>query len=66
MTINNRYKIGETVYLVTDPEQYARIITGIKVRPGGLLMYELSCAEEASEHYDFEISDKEDKVIKTR
>ena len=62
MVIDNKYEIGAIVYLVTDEEQRARIITFIKILPGGVLSYELSCGHTGSEHYDFEISAEKDLV----
>lgn len=49
------YFIGEAVYLVTDPEQLERIVTGIIFRPSGLL-YSLSYCGNESWHYPCEIS----------
>lgn len=64
MNIQNAFSIGETVYLVTDKDQQKRMVIGIYVRKNGLT-YELSCGQEISYHYDFEMSAKEDVVLKT-
>jgi hypothetical protein len=56
MVINNKYEIKQIVYLITDPDQYPRIITSIKVHDGGELLYETSCGKDSSNHYEFEIS----------
>lgn len=50
------FNIGEIVYLVTDPEQEKRLVTGILLKPGKLVMYELACCEEISYHYNFEMT----------
>jgi hypothetical protein len=55
MNVNNTFKIGQTVYLKTDPEQYEHIITGIMVRTSGLV-YELSFCDKTTDHYEFEIT----------
>ena len=52
-----KYFLGQSVYIRTDMEQYERIITGINIRPTGVV-YVLSFAELESYHYDFEISDE--------
>lgn len=56
MTIKNKFEIGQEVWLKTDPDQYTRIVTEIRITPGAL-MYSLSCSDECSIHFDFEISD---------
>jgi hypothetical protein len=66
MTIKNKYELEEQVYLRTDPDQSVRLVTGIFVKPGNVLLYELSCGDETSDHYDFEISKEEDTVLKTK
>lgn len=66
MTIKNKFNIEDEVYLKTDADQSKRIVTGITIKPGLLLVYELSCGEETTSHYEFEISDEEDKVLKTK
>lgn len=50
------YNIGDYVYLVTDLEQQLRLVTGILLKPGKLVMYELACCEDISYHYGFEIT----------
>lgn len=54
------YVQGDVVFLITDPEQLKRIITGILLKPGKLVMYELSCCEDISYHYSFEITNEKD------
>lgn len=49
------YKLGDIVFLLTDPEQYERIITGILHRPDGIKYY-ISHSTEETIHYDIEIS----------
>lgn len=47
MVISVKHKIGTVVYLLTDEDQKKRIVTGIMVRSGSLVQYELSCGAEA-------------------
>lgn len=56
MVIENKYEIGDTVYLKTDADQLSRIIVGIKIFKQGEIMYELVSGTIQSSHYDFEIS----------
>lgn len=56
MVIENKYNIGDYVKLITDVDEKPRIITEIRILSKvGLLVYELSCGTETSNHYDFEI-----------
>lgn len=57
-----KYKLGEFVYLVHDPEQHARQVTAIVFRETGLL-YELSVGMEASGHQDLEISRERNMLV---
>lgn len=56
------FKIGQTVYLRTDPDQFPRVVTGITQRQYGIL-YELSFGTETWLHNDFEISDEQDIML---
>ena len=58
-----RFKIGEIVYLKTDFEQLPRIVTGILMRPYGLIYY-LSNNTTETTHYQIEISKDVDEMIK--
>ena len=61
MTIDNKYDIGESVYLKTDPEQLERIVYAIEIRITGLL-YSVCCGTSTSNHFDFEMSRNKDVV----
>lgn len=50
------YKLGDTVYLKTDIDQYERIITAICLRIGNIKTYELAFGENTSWHYDIEMT----------
>lgn len=56
MIVDNKYEIGQTVYLVTDKEQEPRIVHAFKVFRFEVL-YCVCFGTMTSEHYDFEISD---------
>lgn len=50
------YRIGDSVYLKSDPNQFERIITGILYRQGGY-MYVLICgSDDETFHFEFELS----------
>jgi len=63
MLIDNKFNIGDEVYLKTDSDQSCRLVTGLTVRATSI-SYELSCGTSASDHYDFEITSEVD-VLKT-
>lgn len=55
INIDVSYPIGEIVYLITDPDQYRRMVTGYVVEHG-YARYLLSLGEMTTEHYDYEIT----------
>jgi hypothetical protein len=57
INIDNKFNIGQVVYLKTDPEQHARIVTSMSITKDSI-MYFLSFGITDSRHYDFEISDE--------
>lgn len=61
MVIDNDFELKDTLYLKTDADQLPRILTGITVRPTGL-MYELCQGVNVSTHYNFEIQREKDFV----
>lgn len=63
INIDNKFDIGQTVYLKTDTDQSQRIISAIKITVGHLI-YEVCCGTNSSWHYDFEMSEQVD-VLKT-
>ncbi len=56
--------IGDTVYLITDPDQEPRLVTGLLLKPNDLLMYEVAWVEETSYHYGFELISEQDILKK--
>jgi hypothetical protein len=60
ITIEIEHDLQDVVYLKTDPEQLARMVTAISIKPTGAIMYGLSCGVNDSWHYSFEISVERD------
>ena len=56
MTIIPKFKIGEIVYSITDPEQNARMITGYTIRKNGLISYLVTFIDCERQFEDFELS----------
>ena len=66
MVIDNKFNIGDSVYLKTDREQYERIITGMCLRVNGIVSYEVASGTLSTWHYEFELSNEKDILIKTQ
>lgn len=64
MIIDNKYEFGQTVYLKTDPDQLPRIVTRFQVTPMGVF-YGLCSGTNDTWHYEMEISDEINAVLKT-
>lgn len=64
--VEHKFDFGETVYLVTDPEQVAYNIIQINVRPGGSIVYVLSNYTGDKLMYEFEISNEQNTLIKLK
>lgn len=56
MIVDNKFKIGDIVYVITDIEQETRMITAIILRTSGYIEYELSLSSTASIFNEIEIS----------
>lgn len=57
---NNWHQIKDIVYLITDVEQLERIVTAIMIRVNHTVLFELSCGNSVSWHYEFEITKTKD------
>ena len=55
MIVDNKYQLGDIVYLTTDPEQSGRIVVEIVVTKGDV-MYRVSLGTTTTIHYEFELS----------
>lgn len=53
MTIIPKFKIGEIVYSITDPEQNARMVTGYTIRKNGLISYLVTFIDCERQFKDF-------------
>lgn len=61
--IQSEFDLGQKVYLITDPEQYARMIIGVYKSLSGSVSYQLACgSDEPTEHYEQEICDTKDVI----
>ena len=58
-----KFEIGDYVYLKTDIDQYKRLVTGYTVRPN-VVIYNLSLGSEETTHYELEISEEVDVLLK--
>lgn len=56
MTINNKFKLGEVVYLRTDPDQFSRIIVAIQITVDGGMLYKLAIGMNEQWHFEVEIT----------
>lgn len=63
--IDFKYDHGQTVYLVTDPEQHPRMVTMYQVYKNEIL-YKCSLGTINSWHYDYELSDQIDTLKKVQ
>ncbi len=63
MRINNMFDIEQIVYLKTDEDQSARIVTMIQVTKQELV-YQLSLGTNTSYHYEFEITEEPNLIKK--
>lgn len=63
MVINNKFEIGQKVYLVSDPDQNVRIVTSFRIYMAGEIMYTVVCGIQESSHYHFELSEEKDLTM---
>ena len=57
------FKIGQGVYLTTDPEQMERLCTGYMIEKDSI-RYQVSMGEGVSYHSDYELSGEADQFKK--
>lgn len=63
MVVDNKFEIGQIVYLKTDAEQQDRMVVVIEIYKFGL-MYRLNCGSVDSIHFEFEITNEKNFVKK--
>lgn len=56
MVIDEKFTLGQVVYLKIDPEQRALLVVSISIRPGHLA-YVLSSGDETIIAYDIELTE---------
>ena len=59
----NRYKVGDLVYLITDPDQLVRIIVDVISSEINGVSYECHQAAECSFHKDIELCKEKNFLI---
>lgn len=59
------FKLGQTVYIKTDPNQYENTIVSVKEFVGGSKVYTLGCNGSYIDVYEIELSEEKDvlKVV---
>lgn len=65
MIIDNKFDIGQEVYIKTDVDQIKGIINSIEVCPNELLIYKVAIRSFTHGYYDFEISAEKDIITAT-
>lgn len=65
MHIHNQFELGTIVYLKTEIEQLPRIITGIQICADGGLLYKCCQGTDVDWHYEIELSESVDILLKT-
>lgn len=63
-THHSKFTHKQTVYLVTDTEQLARIITDLEFNAGRNVVYVCALGTESSKHYEFELSDVKNESLR--
>jgi hypothetical protein len=62
MTINPKFTLGQIVYLITDSEQFERIVTGLTITSSGIYYLLRHSDEEITEHNVLEIEEIKKEV----
>lgn len=63
MIIDNKFEIGQPVYIKTDKDQDMGIVTSIEIVPNNLVMYHVSIRSYENNYYDFELSAEKNVLI---
>lgn len=56
--IDNKFNIGDIVYIITDKEQKERMIIRFTINPGNIIVYEVNNGTEGSDHYEIELTNE--------
>jgi hypothetical protein len=65
MILEAKYNFGDILYLKTDKDQLARIMTRVQCTKDST-MYELSCGSASSWHFEYEICVEKSVVMPTQ
>lgn len=65
MIIDNKFNIGDFVYVVTDVEQDKGIITSIRVLPNNGITYMVSVGSKQDVYFEFELSAERNVLLTT-
>jgi hypothetical protein len=60
----SKYTFGDILYLKTDPQQSQRIVTDIEFCGNGSVVYYLNCGSENTRHYELELSEEINQLLK--
>jgi len=63
MVIDNKFEIGQLVYLKTDEEQKERMVVNIIIGPNDTLRYLLCLAAAETWHYEMEITHEKNVLV---
>lgn len=64
MKINNKFNIGDTVYIKTDVNQTPNIIIAMTIYSDSYHTYKLNSMDNCSDYRDFEISPEKNLLLK--
>ena len=64
-TVSHEFNFGQLVYLKTDPEQFQRMVIGIRVYADKSIVYDLAFGTNSSCHHEVEISEEKDVILAT-
>jgi hypothetical protein len=63
MVLQNKYELGQMVFLKTDPDQHARQLTQIAIGANGSLRYAVTFGTQETWHYEIEMSDEKNVLV---
>ena len=64
MKINNKYNIGDIVYIRTDIKQIPNIVIAITIYSDAYHTYKINSMDTCSDYRDYEISDEKNLALK--
>ena len=64
MNVNNKYNIGDTVYVRTDVNQIPNIVIAITIYSDTYHTYKINSMDNCSDYRDYEISSEKNLLLK--